>query len=178
MAIRSASRRRATNASVCAEARSSHCASSTRHTSGCSSAASASRLRTARATRKRSGGGAVLQPERDPQRVSLRAGQCLEPVEHRRAQLMQAGEGELHLGLDARDPGDAALRGLLGDVLQQRRLADPGLAAQDQHRALPRADALQQAVQHLALVAAALQHGAGSLSAAGCGADWAPGPGD
>jgi len=55
MAILSASRRRATNASVCAEARSSHCASSTRHTSGSASAASASRLRTARATRKRSG---------------------------------------------------------------------------------------------------------------------------
>ena len=74
-AIRSASRRRATNASVCAEARSSHCASSTRHTSGCSSAASASRLRTARADQEAIRGGAVLQPERHAQRVALRAGQ-------------------------------------------------------------------------------------------------------
>jgi hypothetical protein len=45
----------ATNASVCAEARSSHWTSSTRHTSGSTSAAPASRLRIARATMKRSG---------------------------------------------------------------------------------------------------------------------------
>jgi hypothetical protein len=67
---------------------------------------------------------------------------------------MQPGEGELHLGLDARDPGDATLGGLLGDVRQQRRLADARLAAQDLYRALPRTDALQLAVQRLALVAA------------------------
>jgi uncharacterized protein YbjT (DUF2867 family) len=76
---------------------------------------------------------------------------------------MQPGERELHLGLDARHPSDATLRGVLGDVVQQRRLADPRLAAQDLHRALPRADALQLAVQHLALVAAASKHGAVSL---------------
>ena len=44
------------------DTRSSHCASSTMHTSGCSSAASASRLRTASPTRKRSGGGPALRP--------------------------------------------------------------------------------------------------------------------
>ena len=69
---------------------------------------------------------------------------------------MQPGERELHLRLDARDPGDATLRGPLGDVLQQRRLAHPRLAAQDLHRALPRADALQLAVQCLALDCVAL----------------------
>ena len=46
---------RATNASACAEARSSHCASSTTQTSGRSPATSASRPRTARPTAKRSG---------------------------------------------------------------------------------------------------------------------------
>jgi hypothetical protein len=121
---------------------------------------------------------AVLHPERDAQRVLLRAGQGLEAVEHGRAQLMQPGEGELHLGLDPSDPGDTALRGLLGDVRQQRRLAHPGLTPQDLHRALPRADALQLTVQHLALVTAALQHGAWSLSAPARGADWAPGGAD
>ena len=107
---RSASSRRATNASVCADTRSSHCASSTMHTSGCSSAASASRLRTASPTRKRSGGGPALQAERRAQRVALRARQTLEPAEHRRAQRVQAGERELHLGLDAGRPGDPASR--------------------------------------------------------------------
>jgi len=55
---------------------------------------------------------------------------------------MQPGEGELHLRLDACDPGDATLGGPLDDVLQQRRLADPRLASLDLHRALPRTDAL------------------------------------
>ena len=91
---------------------------------------------------------------------------------------MQPGERELHLRLNARDPDDATPRRPLGDVLQQRRLADPRLAAHHQHRALPRPDALQLAVQHLALVTSASQHGAWSLSAAACGADWAPGPAD
>ena len=42
-------------------------------------------------------GGTLLQPEGDPQRILLRAGQPVEPVEHGRAQLMQARERELHL---------------------------------------------------------------------------------
>ena len=43
----SATKRRATNPRTCAEARSSHCSSSTKHTRGCSSATSDSRLSTA-----------------------------------------------------------------------------------------------------------------------------------
>ena len=66
---------------------------------------------------------------------------------------MKAGERELHLGLDARRSRDPAPRCRLQDVLQQRRLADPGLAAQDQHRALSRPRLLQLKVQRLALAA-------------------------
>jgi hypothetical protein len=58
----SATRRRATNPRTCADARSSHCASSTTQTSGCSSAASDSRLRVASAARKRSGADPDLSP--------------------------------------------------------------------------------------------------------------------
>ena len=58
----SAPRRRATKARTCAEARSSHWWSSTRHTSGRSSATSDSRLRTARPTRNRSGADPELMP--------------------------------------------------------------------------------------------------------------------
>jgi hypothetical protein len=54
IAIGSASSRRATNPSTCPEAPSSHWKSSTRHSSGCSSATSANRLSVARATSKRS----------------------------------------------------------------------------------------------------------------------------
>jgi hypothetical protein len=103
-------------------------------------------------------GVAVLQPERRAQGIALRTGQSVESVEHRRAQLVKPGERELHLRLDARDPGDATLRGPLGDVVQQRRLADPRLTAQQQHCAVAGPDALQLAVQHFALAASASQH--------------------
>ena len=55
--------RRATNASVCAEIGSSHCASSITHTNGRSSATSASRLSTASPTRNLSGGGPACMPK-------------------------------------------------------------------------------------------------------------------
>ena len=116
-----------------AEAWSSHCASSTTQTSGCSSAASASRLSTARPTRKRSGASPRPQTERGRQRVALRPGQAVQLAEQRRAQLVQAGERELHLRLDPDGPRDAAARRRCStQVVQQRGLADPGVAAQHQ----------------------------------------------
>ena len=44
------------------------------------------------------------QAEDRPQRVTLWAGQPLETIEQRYAQLVQAGERQLHLGLDSRPP--------------------------------------------------------------------------
>ena len=46
------------------------------------------------------------QAERRAQRVALRVRQLLETAEHGRAQRVQAGERELHLGLDASRPDD------------------------------------------------------------------------
>ena len=63
MATDSADNRRATNASACADSRSNHCASSTTQRSGPASAASETRLSTARPTRKRSGGDPMLSPK-------------------------------------------------------------------------------------------------------------------
>jgi hypothetical protein len=72
------------------------------------------------------------QPERDAEPATLRLGQRPEPAEHRRAQLVQPGEGELHLRLDAGHPGHPET-GCLGDqVAQQFRLADPWLSPHDQ----------------------------------------------
>ena len=51
-------------------------------------------------------GRRLLQPERDAQRIPLRTRQLLEPVESGRAQLMQSGKRELHLGLHARGSRD------------------------------------------------------------------------
>ena len=91
------------------------------------------------------------EAERRAQRVALRARQLLETAEHRRAQRVQAGVGELHLGLDARRPGDPEpLRGRR-QVPQQGALADPRLAAQDQHPALARTHARDESLQRVAL---------------------------
>ena len=160
---RSARSRRATNASVCADTRSSHCASSTMHTSGCSSAASATRLRTASPTRNRSGGGPALSPN-----AVLSASRCgpavVRAVEHRPAQRVQAGERELHLRLDpvAHATGTpAACR----QVSQQRRLADACVTAQDERadsgrrgrrRRADRAAALADAVEQARVISRGL----------------------
>ena len=64
--IESASKRRATNASTCAEERSSHCASSIRQRRGSSSAASERRLSSASPTRNRSGRAPALRPKAVP----------------------------------------------------------------------------------------------------------------
>jgi hypothetical protein len=60
---------------------------------------------------------------------------------------MQAGESELHLGLNARrsrntDPGCLFLQ-----VIQQRGLADSRLAVQDKHAALTRPHLSEQPVE-------------------------------
>ena len=101
------------------------------------------------AIRRRTG----AQAERRAQRVALRARQMPETAEHRRAQRMQAGERELHLGLDARRPGDpASLRGRR-QMPQQGGLADSRLAAEDQHATLTRAHSRDESIQHVALAA-------------------------
>ena len=73
-----------------------------RTAAGRPSAASDTRLRTARPTRNRSGGGPALKPKTIWSASRCGAGQPLEPIEQRSAQLMQAREGQLHLGLDPR----------------------------------------------------------------------------
>ena len=100
--IGSAASRRAANPSACAEAWSSHCWSSTRQISGRSPAASDSRPSTASPTRNRSGGGPALRPNAVAQRLPLRNRKRVGQLEHRRAQLVQPGEGQLHLRLHAR----------------------------------------------------------------------------
>ena len=71
------------------------------------------------------------KPERDAEPATLRLGQRPEPAEHRRTQLMQPGEGQLHLRLDADHAGHRET-GRFGDQMsQQFRLADPRLSPHD-----------------------------------------------
>jgi hypothetical protein len=102
-------------------------------------------------------GSALLNAERDAQGVPLGVGDPVEAVEDRRAELVQTGERKLHLGPHHCGPRDTTPLRLLGDVAQQRRLADARLPAQHQDPALPGQDVGQQSVHCLALGAPA-QH--------------------
>ena len=110
-------------------------------------------------------GSAGAQPEHDLHGLPLRRRELLEPVEQRPAQLMQAGEGQLHVRLHPHRPHDGQIRRRRDQVLQQRRLPDPGLAAQHQRPALAATDRRDQVVQQRALARPAAQAGAPGRSA-------------
>ncbi len=73
----------------------------------------------------------VGDPECRLERAPSRIGQAVAQPEDRSQQLMQAGERELGFRLDANGGEDLHVRGLGARpcVLQQRRLADTGIAA-------------------------------------------------
>ena len=87
----------------------------------------------------------------DVQRVLLGLRERVELVEHRRTELMDPGERELHLRLHARDLRHTESRGLPSDVPEQRRLSDARLASDDEDGALTLAPLCQEPVEHFAL---------------------------
>jgi hypothetical protein len=104
----------------------------TTHRSGRSSATSDNKPSTARPRRKRFGTGPALTPNVVAS-VAVRVGKPIEAVEHRSAQLMQRGKGQLHLRLDPDGADDPQVRRCVNRILEQRRLANPRLAAHHQH---------------------------------------------
>jgi predicted ester cyclase len=72
------------------------------------------------------------QPERDVERVALRTRQAVTERKDRRTQLLNRRERELHLALDSGAPDDSHGRRLVDRVVEQRRLADAGLAMDDE----------------------------------------------
>ena len=110
-------------------------------------------------------GSAGAQPEHDLHGLPLRRRKGLEPIEQRPAQLMQRGVGQLHVRLHPHRPHDRQIRRRRDQVLQQRGLADPSLAAQHQRPALTAADGRDQLVQQRALTRPAAQADAPRRSA-------------
>jgi hypothetical protein len=90
---------------------------------------------------------AGADPGRDPHRVLLRLGQAVQPIQHRRRQLMQPGERQFHLGLDRDDARHPAPGRLRAQVLKQRRLAGARAAPHNQGAALSGANSLEQRVE-------------------------------
>ena len=107
------------------------------------------------------------QTERRRQGVALRFWQVLHVVEHRCAQLMQPGEGELHLRLDAGQPLDTASGRVLDQIVQQHALTDPRLTAHDQRVPLSRPGSGDAAVQCVTFAPAAAQRCGATLSGHG-----------
>jgi hypothetical protein len=70
-------------------------------------------------------------------------------IQHRRAQLMQPREGQLHFRLDARRPPDQASRGPPGQVVKQSGLAHAGLTSHHQGLALTGPHASHEPVKYL-----------------------------
>ena len=105
--------------------------------------------------RRRPGG----QAERDPQRILLRHRQVPGAAQHRRAQLMQAREGQLHLRLHARRARHPAPARLPGHIVQQHRLAHARVAAHHQRPALATPDRIDEPAQRVAFAAPVRQPG-------------------
>ena len=106
--------------------------------------------RRGRPTRNRSGGGGPsTSPNADSMAARCRAGRSRPAtVEERQDEPMHHGEGEVSLRLVAGDPGDLEVhaRRALG-IVEQCRLADPGLSGQDERTAHAPTRGLEQSVQ-------------------------------
>lgn len=95
------------------------------------------------------GWGAEAQPEHRRERPALGDGQPLEAVQHRRAELMEAGIVQLHLGLHTHGAGDMPVGDPVGQVAQQRTLTHTRLPAQDGDAAATGQRVGQQPVERL-----------------------------
>ena len=95
------------------------------------------------------------QAERPGERRGLRLRNPVEESEDRPQQSVQPREREIRFRFHARRPQDAHPRRLLCDVAEQRALADAGLAADDERRALAAGGAAEQPLELRALARAA-----------------------
>ena len=100
------------------------------------------------------GGGSTRTSERDVQRVALWFGQPVEVIDQRRTQLLETGEGQLHVGFHTRDVDTAKSIGLLREVGEQRGFSDTCLAAEHQDSAAARSHGRYQPPKRLAFAVA------------------------
>ena len=71
---------------------------------------------------------------------------------------MERGKPELHLGLDANHPGNLHVGGGSDRVVQENRLADPGLTPEHECAAQAFAHPAQKAIQG-GLLISSIEHG-------------------
>ncbi len=96
--------------------------------------------------------------KRAAKRARLRRRDPIHRAENRAQQLGQSRERDHRLGLDPAGSQDPHSVGALGRVLEQRGLADPGLADKREHAAVALAGLRKQPIERQLLVFAAKQH--------------------
>jgi hypothetical protein len=101
---------------------------------------------------------ALLLAERHPQRPPLRGRQRTQTVQRRTQQSVQRREREGGLRLQTGRPQHPEAAIARRDVVQQRRLAHPGLAPDQQARGLPCARGLEHLRESSSLHVATVQH--------------------
>jgi hypothetical protein len=65
----------------------------------------------------------------------LWGGESVQVVQQRSAELMKSGKGQLHLRFDPERVDHAASIASFGDVVEERRFSDPGLATKHERGA-------------------------------------------
>ena len=98
------------------------------------------------------------QTERARERIALGGRQLIEGRHEGQDELMEGGKTELHLGLDANDPGNLHVGRGSDRVVQQRGLADPGLTAEHECAAHAFANVAQQAIERCFFLVS-IEHG-------------------
>jgi hypothetical protein len=111
---------------------------------------------------------AGAEAERGPQRLALRTRERLGMIQHRRAQLMQPRERQLHFGLHAGGPRDQAPGGPRSQVIKQRSLAHPRLTAHHQRPALTSPHPSHEPVKYVTFAEPARQPGCGPADTRMC----------
>ena len=101
----------------------------------------------------------LAEPESASQRLRLLSWNLIEKVEERAEELEQTGELKLGFGFDPECAGHRHPFGALDGVLEQRRLSDPGLAANDESGAAPPPGPVEQLADDTTLVSASNEHG-------------------
>jgi hypothetical protein len=109
--------------------------------------------------------GAGAQTQRGPQRIPLRSRKRIGQLQHGRAELVQAREGQLHFRLHAGRAGDQAAGGPPGQVVEQHGLANPGLTAHHQRPALSGPHVSDEPIEHAAFAEPVHQPAGGSPGA-------------
>src|ERR1019366_9251963 len=97
------------------------------------------------------------QAKRGADRLPVGRGEAVQAPEHRRAQLVKPGIGELHLRFDTRGVLDAAASVRADEILEQEGLTDPRLTADDERGAHPFMEPSDEMSEVCSLLAAAPQ---------------------